>query len=97
MGGDKAFEIGAESAEAGFAVEGFTHAEASDDDVGIMIGESGFFGWETSGTIACGEDVAGPAEIANREIGALAEESFEIAVNAQLVGKGVSYDGNAVA
>ena len=96
MGGDEVLEVGAEAADPGLAIEGLAHAEAGDDDVGFVVGESGFFGRESGWSVAGGEDVAGPAEIADREIGALAEEGFEVAMNAQLIGKGVADDCDAV-
>ncbi len=77
MGFDEGFEVLAEGGESGFAIEGLAHAEAGDDDVGLVVLQSGFLGGEIGGAIAGAEHVSAPAEVADGDGVFLAFEMLE--------------------
>ena len=100
VGVDEGSELFAEFADSCLAGKGLAHAEAGNDDIGLVGSQGSGFGGEVGGAIASGQHVAGPTEVADGDgvlSGLLQKHGFKVAMDAQLVGEGVADYGDTFA
>ena len=99
MGSDEVSEVLFKILQAVLTVETLTQTEARNNDISLVISQGRFLRRKIGGAIPQGQHVPPPTKITNGDwvvLGALQEKRFEIAVLANLIGKGVTHDGDPV-